>query len=205
MLKVSRLFASAVTVLSLVERVEAAPRERFKLGGGAGLSFLSDPVLDLPMTPTFGGFIGYRVSDNVSLEGGIYYATFRRTFTLDGSPVDENTPVTNDLLSQQRSDYNLEATLIINLGRRKQFHPFLLGGGGAVRSTANTALSQPGVTTPPTITIDRTQVPSVHFGGGFDLYFLYNVAARTELRYTLPDFKYSYRSIRFIFGGTFFF
>lgn len=197
---------SLVVVMILVlgsGELRGAERERFKLGGGGGIGFPSDPDLDLPSAGTFGGFVGYRFNDNWSIEGGFYFARFNSLFLADGTPVDQNATFDENRISSRRSSYSAEGTLIINIGRRKQLHPFLLVGAGASRRENQSVVLSPGATTVPPIRRLADFVPTGHFGAGFDVYFLYNVSARAELRYTLPNFDNSLRSIRFIFGATY--
>ena len=61
--------------------------------------------------------------------------------------------------------------------------------------------------------IDRTEVvtidakeyePTGHVGGGFDLYFMYNLAARVEFRQWLPT-STEKRTRMFFFAATYFF
>ena len=193
-----------VLALSAASPALAQP-QRGKVGGLGGISWPADPERDLPWVGTVGGFIGLRFNDNVSLETAFTFGRITREFLLDGQQVTETTPVTLERLALRRTDYGLDGTLVVNFGRRAQLHPYVLGGGGILR-TDQIASLRPDAASIPTSTTSTVQYrPTVHFGGGLDIYFMYNVSARVEGRYSFPDFKTDLRYLRLLFGATYYF
>lgn len=182
-----------------------AQQQRGKIGGLGGITWNSDPERDLPWAGTVGGFIGLRFNDNVSLEAGFTFARITQEFTTGGQQVTENTPIQAERLLVRRTDYGLDGTLVVNFGRRKPLHPFLLGGGG-IRRTDELSSFRPDATSAPSATESTVEYrPTAHFGGGLDIYFMYNVSARAEARYYFPDFKNELRYLHLLFGATFYF
>jgi hypothetical protein len=205
MMGFSRLKRLSLPVALLLAAPAFAQHQRGKVGGLGGLTFSNDPERDFPRAGTLNGFIGVRFGDNLSLEAGFNFARVAREFTGGGPPVTDSTPIEEPRELVRRTDYGLDGTLVINLGRRSQLHPFLLGGAGIRRTEELTSL-RPDALSPPASTESGVEYrPTLHFGAGMDLYFMYNVAGRIEARYYFPDFKNEQRQLRLLFGGTFFF
>ena len=186
-------------------------QQKFRLGGGAGFAVLYNPNVELGRTAVVGGSLGFRFTDNLSLESGFSFARSDRQFDLFGLPIDENQ---GGLPAYQfeANRYHLDGSFLYHIGRRQPFHPYIIAGGGLERSDAkrtdftfvlgenNVVISQ---TEEVVLDISEYQ-PTAHFGGGFDLYVLYNVAARVEFRWWLPpDMDRSSRM--FFFGASYFF
>jgi hypothetical protein len=191
-------------LLSAVPRPAPAQVQRFKVGGGGGLGWARDLELDFGRAGTAASFIGIRFNDSVSLEGGFWFSRTTRLFTASGQRFDETTIPEEDILQIVRTDYSLETSLVVNLGRRAPLHPFLLVGAGAIRrETQRTTEATPEI--PAVITQAVENLKSAHFGAGLDIYFLHNVSARVEARLHFPEFKNELRILRLVFGGTFYF
>ena len=180
----------------------AAQAHRYKLGGVAGFASLKDPKFDLGGTPIFGGFFGLRLNDNFSFETRVTFAGSDREFNVIGAPLDKRyigNLRTPELIpvSRVRSDrYHADGTLLIHIGRRQPFQPFVFAGGGAVRRDYKqldiTFTADP--ETGDLLTRDETTFAKFteyeltgHVGAGFDFYFMYNLAARAEFRFWIPQ------------------
>jgi hypothetical protein len=203
---------AALTVLFLL--AGAAPgeaqRQRFKIGGGAGFATLYNPDADHGRTSVVGGGLGFRFSDNFSLETGLTFARSNRQFNETGVPVDEVQALPAFRFEANR--YHLDATLFYHIGRRQPFHPFVFAGAGVERrdekrSDIAFTFDENGIVTSRTEDVvfqSSVYEPAAHFGGGFDLYVLYNVAARAEFRLWLPQSP-DKRTRMFFFGASYYF
>jgi len=194
-----------------------AQAHRYKLGGGAGFASLKDPVFDPGSTSMLGGFLGLRLNDHFSFETRVTRAGSNREFNVNGVPLNkggnllapEQIPV-----SRVRSDrYHADGTLVIYIGRRQPFHPFVFAGGGTVRRDEK-QLEIEFTFDPETgdlLTRDETVFSEVteyeltgHVGAGFDFYFMYNLAARAEFRFWIPQ-TWEKRTRAFFFSATYYF
>jgi opacity protein-like surface antigen len=210
----SRAIALLIVVCAQLGAAAAhveAQTQRFKLGGGAGFATLVDPEVDNGRTAIVGGFLGFRFNDNVSLEGGFNFVRSNRVFDAEGNPVDQNQALPAYRFETNR--YHADGTFVFHIGRRQPFHPFLLGGGGVVRRdekrTDITFTFDPDTGLPSgqttEVVLDTTDYEITgHVGAGFDLYFLYNLAARVEFRQWLPT-TFEKRTRAFFFAATYFF
>lgn len=207
--------SAAITIVALLHLFAAtdlaeAQRQKGKLGGGAGFAFLKDPEIDLGSTATFGGFLGRRFNDNVSIEGGIYYVSSNRVFNILGEPIDDTGGIPS--FRFQTTRYHGDGVVVLNIGRRQPFHPFLLFGAGVERRddkrTDFTAEADPETGLPiltPEVTFEGTEyLPTGIVGGGADIYFMYNVAARAELRFWIPK-AWDERTFALLFQVSYFF
>lgn len=207
--------AAVVTLVFLHVLVDTDPAEAQgqsgKLGGGAGFAFLSDPDVDLGSTATVGGFIGYRFNDNVSLEGGLFFVRVNRVFSADGIPVDQ-TPDT-PAFRFETTRFQADGVVMINLGRRQPFHPFVLFGGGVQRRddkqtdltfTINPDTGLQVLDSTEVVLDETTYVPTAILGGGAEIYFKYNLAARAEFRLWVPE-AIEERTFALFFAATYFF
>ncbi len=201
-----------VVVLSLLAATQSveAQSHKFKLGGGAGFASLQDPELNLGRTFVVGGFFGLRFNDNLSLETGFNFVSSNRVYAEDGVPVDDVPALPAFRFETTR--YQMDGTFVYNIGRRQPFHPYIFAGGGLVRrDKKRTEL----VFEPDELEQDRLVSEDVvldvveyeaaaHFGGGVEIYFLYNVAARVEYRIYIPQ-SFDQYTRQFYFGATYFF
>lgn len=188
----------------------AEAQQRFRIGGGAGFAVLYNPDVEHGRTAVVGGSLGFRLNDNFSLESGFSFARSDRQFDEAGVPIDETQGGLPDY-QFVANRYHLDGSFLFHLGRRQPFHPYLIAGGGLERTdekkTDITIVLQDNVVISRTeeVVLDTSEYqPTAHFGGGFDLYFLYNVAARVEFRWWLPrDLDKSTRI--FFFGASYYF
>jgi len=206
----------AIIIVALLQWFAAtdlaeAQRHKGKIGGGGGLAFLTDPDVDLGSTASFGGFFGVRFNDNVSLESGLYFVRANSLFDEFGVPVD-NTPDT-PAFRFETTRFHADGVLVLNIGRRQPFHPFVLFGGGVERrddkKTDFTFEPDPTTGLPVLITsevvLNETQyLPTVVVGGGAEIYFMYNLAARAEFRLWIPK-DWGQRTQILFFAATYYF
>jgi Outer membrane protein beta-barrel domain len=202
---------SLLLLLGLCPRAEAQ-RQRFKLSGGAGLAVLQNPDVEHGRTAYIGGSLGFRFTDNLSLEGGFSFARSDRQFDVNDVPVDKVQAIPAYRFEATR--YHLDGTFLFHIGRRQPFNPYLFAGAGLERSDERRTdltftFDENGtiVNAPPTesVVLDTsTYRPAGHFGAGFDLYFLYNLAARVEFRLYVPQ-DTSLRTRAFFFGASYYF
>jgi hypothetical protein len=188
-------------------------QQRFRLGGGAGFAVLYNPEVEHGRTAVVGGSLGFRFNDNFSFESGFSFARSERQFDAAGVPIDQNQGQSVIPAFQfQANRYHLDGSFLYHIGRRQPFHPYIIAGGGLERSDEKRTditfvLGENNVVISRTeeVVLDTSEYqPTVHFGGGFDLYVLYNVAARVEFRWWLPkDTDISTRM--FFFGASYFF
>jgi hypothetical protein len=207
-----RSAASLAALLLLgpgITLVEA--QQRFRIGGGAGLAVLYNPEVEHGRTAVVGGSLGFRFNDNFSFEGGFSFARSDRQFDETGVPIDEGQSALPKF-QFVANRYHLDGSFLLHIGRRQPFHPYLIAGGGLERRDETRTdfaftLGENNVIIDRTaeVVLDTTEYqPTGHFGGGFDLYFLYNVAARVEFRWWLPtDTDKSTRM--FFFGASYYF
>ena len=188
-----------------------AQRQKGKIGGGGGFAFLADPDVDLGRNAFFGGFIGIRFNDNVSLEGGLHFVRSDRVFNEFGALVDDTPETPAFRFSTTR--FHADGILVLNIGRRQPFHPFVLFGAGIERrddeKTDFTFEPDPTTDLPVLITsevvLNETRyLPSAVVGGGAEIYFMYNVAARAEFRLWIPK-DWGQRTQILFFAATFYF
>lgn len=210
----SRLAAIIIVAsLELVAAVEPAlaQRQKGKLGGGAGFAWLSDLDLDLGSTASLGGFVGLRFNDNVSIEGGLYFVRSNRVFSDEGIPVDQ-TPDT-PAFRFETTRFHADGVVVLNIGRRQPFHPFVLGGFGVERrddKQTDFLIEQDPETgipiaIPGDVVLNETNyVPTGVVGGGAEIYFMYNLAARAELRFWIPQ-DWNERTFTLFFAASYFF
>lgn len=205
--------AAALAALVLlgpgIHVVEA--QQRFRLGGGAGFAVLYDPEVEHGRTAVVGGSLAYRFSDNFSFESGFSLARSDRQFNALNQPIDQNQGGL-PAYQFQANRYHLDGSFLFHIGRREPFHPYVIAGGGLERSDAKRTdftfvLGENNVILSRTqeVVLDTSEYhPTIHFGGGFDLYVIYNVAARVEFRWWLP--KDTDQSTRmFFFGASYYF
>ncbi len=189
-----------------------AQRQKGKLGGGAGFAWLSDPDLQLGSTATVGGFIGLRLNDNFSIEGGVYFNRVNRVYNVFGEPLDKEPVVITPDFRFESTRYHADGTVVINLGRRHPFHPFILVGGGIQRrdekrtnfsidTEPDTGLE---ILIPEVGPKETRYLPNAIVGGGADIYFMYNLAARAEVRVWVPK-SWNERTFALFFAATYFF
>lgn len=211
-----RFRLAAIVIVGLLQAFAAtdlaeAQRQKGKLGGGAGFAFLSDPDFDLGSTFLLGGFFGYRFNDNVSVEGGLYYNGSNRVYAETGIPVDQ----TPDLPSfRYRSNrFHADGVLMLNIGRRQPFHPFVLFGGGVRREdnkqtefeiTTDEETGAQAAVEGDVILNETNYVPNVVVGGGAEIYFMYNLAARAEFRMWIPK-EWETKTYGLFFAASYFF
>ena len=202
-----------VALLQLFAAIDLAEaqRQKGKLGGGGGFAFLTDPDRELGRSASLGGFLGLRFSDNVSLEGGFYFVRSNRVFNEFGIPADD-TPDT-PAFRFQTTRVHADGALMLNIGGRQPFHPFVLVGGGVERRndkktdfrfevdpvTGVTSLSQSEV-----VLSETKYLPTAVVGGGAEIYFMYNVAARAEFRLWIPK-DWEQHTYMLFFAATLFF
>jgi Outer membrane protein beta-barrel domain len=187
-----------------------AQSQRFKLSGGAGFALFSHPDVDPGRTAYIGGSLGFRFNDHLSLEGGFAFARSDRQYDENGVRVNQGQSV--PAFRFQSAHYRLNGTVLFHIGRRQPFHPFVFAGAGLER-TDETRTDLTFTFDENNVIINRTETlvfdtksyqPAVHFGGGFDLYFLYNLAARVEYRLYVPQ-DTSRRTQVFFFGANYYF
>jgi len=186
-------------------------QQRFRLGGGAGFAVLYNPEVEHGRTAVVGGSLGFRFSDNFSVESGFSFARSDRQFDELGVPIDE----TQGALPAYQfvaNRYHLDGSLLYHIGRRQPFHPYIIAGAGLERTdekrtdiTFVLGENNVVISSSEEVVLDTTDYePTAHFGGGFDLYVLYNVSARVEFRWWLPrDTDKSTRM--FFFGASYYF
>jgi Outer membrane protein beta-barrel domain len=206
---------SAATLAALVlfgpaiAAVEA--QQKFRLGGGAGFAVLYNPEIEHGRTAVVGGSLGFRFNDNLSVESGFSFARSHRQFSELGVPIDEQQGGI-PAFEFESNRYHLDGSFVVHFGRRVPFHPYILAGGGLVRrdemqTDFTYTLGENGEVLDRTEeeVLDTTEYePTAHVGAGFDLYFLYNVAAKVEFRWWLPST--TDKSTRmFFFGASYFF
>lgn len=200
---------AALLVVAAAGEVQAQ-RQRFRLFGGAGFATPKDPQVDLGRTAAVGGGLGFRFNDNLSVETNFTFTHSSREFDQSDVPVDQVQGIPAYRIDANR--YFLDGSFLLHFGRRQPFHPFVLAGGGLVRRDDKR--------TDITFTFDENNViidrseelvfntstyePEGHVGAGFDLYFLYNLAARVEFRLWLPR-DTEYRTRMFFFGASYYF
>ena len=176
-----------------------AQEQRFIVGGGGGFASLFDPRLDLGWGTNLGGFFGFRVNDQITLEVSMDFTTVKRVFTEFGEVIVETNPAVIGQFSLEQDRYHLDGTLYYHFGRRKPFHPYIFGGGGMVRRD-NTIAEFEGE-----IVKETTNEPTISFGAGFNYYFLYNVGVRADMRWWLPNGGTDSRTRRFFAGVGYYF
>jgi hypothetical protein len=209
----SKLSAATMAALFLlgpaIARVEG--QQRYRLGGGAGFAVLYNPEVDHGRTAVVGGSLGIRFSDNFSVEGSFSFAQSDRQFNAIGTPIDENQGGV-PAYQYVGTRYHLDGSFLYHFGRRLPFHPYVIAGGGLervdeTRTDFTFTFDENDVILDRTeqVVLDTTEYqPTMHIGGGFDLYVLYNVSARVEFRWWLP--KDTDRSTRmFFFGASYYF
>ena len=187
-----------------------AQGQKGMIGGGAGFAALKNPDLNHGRSAVVGGFIGYRFTDNFSIEGGFRFARSSRTFDESSEPVDQNQGIPAFRYDTNR--YQLDGSLVYHIGRRQPFHPFILGGGGLVRRDEKQTdlmftLNENGqvIETISDVSLDTTSYePAAHVGAGFDIYFLYNLSARVEFRLNVPQTA-DKRTRMWIFSASYYF
>ena len=206
---------AAIIIVALLQWFAAtdlaeAQRQKGKIGGGGGFAFLTDPDVDLGRSASFGGFFGLRFNDNVSLEGGLYFVRSNRVFNQLGVPVDDTPDTPAFRFSTTR--FHADGVLVLNIGRRQPFHPFVLFGAGIERrddEKTDFTFDDPTADVPMLITsevvLNETRyLPSAVVGGGAEIYFMYNVAARAEFRLWIPK-DWGQRTQILFFAATFYF
>jgi hypothetical protein len=176
-----------------------AQEQHFIIGGGGGFATLFDPRLDLGRGTNLEGFLGFRVNDQVTLEVSVDFTSVTRVFTEAGNIVDETDPAVVGQYKLDQNRYHIDGTIYYHFGRRKPFHPYIFGAGGAERRE-NTITTFEGE-----IGKETDHDPTISFGAGFDYYVLYNVAVRTDVRWWLPGFGTDSRTRRFFFGVGYYF
>jgi opacity protein-like surface antigen len=201
-----------------------AQKQNFELGGGGGFTWPSDPEVSLGRGWDLGGFFGIRFNDNFSLETDFSFSRTNNQFfdesipivpTQEGEgwtfqPFSPIEPFTD--FGLQNTQYHLDAVLVIHIGRRQPFHPFVFGGAGVLREDKKTTDLTPlrGTATEEVETSaletkrETNYYPVLAVGAGFDFYILYNVAARFEYRlWTTKDWER--RTQRLFFTAIYFF
>jgi hypothetical protein len=208
-----RMRLTAVAALFLLGPALGAvsAQQRFRIGGGAGLAVLYNPDVEHGHTAVVGGFLGFRVNDNFSIEGAFSFARSDRFFSELGVPIDEQQGGV-PRFQFDATRYHLDGSFLYHIGRRLPFHPYLIGGGGLERRdekrtdfTYTFGENNVVLDRQEQVVLDTTKYePTAHFGAGFDLYFLYNVSARVEFRWWIPST--TDKSTRmFFFGANYYF
>ena len=195
--------------LAATKSVEAQSH-KFKIGGGAGLASLKDPELNLGRTFVVGALFGFRFNDNFSLETGFNLARSNRVYAEDGVPVDDVPAL--PAFRFQTNRYQIDTTLVYSIGRRQPFHPYILAGGGLVRrgKKRTDLVFEPDETdqdrlVSSEVVLDSSEYEAAaHVAAGVEIYFLYNVAARVEYRWYIPQ-RFDQYTRQFFFGATYFF
>jgi hypothetical protein len=187
----------------------AEAQQKYRLGGGAGFAVLYNPDVEHGRTAVVGGSLGFRFSDNFSFESGFSFARSDRQFDQFGTPIDE-TQGGLPAYQFEANRYHLDGSFLFHIGRRQPFHTSSPVGARAnrrERTDITFVLGENNVVISRTdeVVLDTSEYqPTVHLGGGFDVYFLYNVAARVEFRWWLP--KDTDKSTRmFFFGASYYF
>ena len=201
--------AAVLCALAATKSVEAQSH-KFKLGGGAGFANLHDPELSLGRTFVGGGLFGLRFNDNLSFETGFNLARSNRVYAEDGVPIEDAQAVPSFRFQTNR--YQIDGSFVYNIGRRQPFHPYIVAGGGLVRREktrtdivfeTNEAGQSKLISSE--VVLDTAEYEAVaHIGAGVEIYFLYNVAARIEYRFYIPQ-SFNQYTRQFYFGGTYFF
>lgn len=207
--------AAVLTVLTLfgTGSMAEAQQQRFKLSGGAGFAQLKNPEVQHGRSSVVGGSLGFRFNDNLSLEAGFSFTRSNRQFDVNGEPITQGQSIV-PAYRFEAIRYHLDGTFLFHIGRREPFHPYVFAGAGLERTDEkqtdltfhfddNGAL----LPIPPDqkVVLDTTSYqPAGHFGAGFDLYFLYNLAARAEFRLYVPQ-DVAKRTRVFFFGANFYF
>jgi opacity protein-like surface antigen len=191
-----------ILLLVLSSSSTLAQEQRFELGGGGGFSWPYDPEVPLGRAWDLGGFFGIRLNDNFSVEADFSFSRSNRQSFDESIPIAPtqqgegwtfrsfNTlPAFTDFQIKS-TRYHLDTVLVIHLGRRQPFHPFIFGGAGVLREDQKTTdltplrgANQAEVDESSLETMTETNYyPVLAVGAGFDFYILYNVAARFEYR-----------------------
>ena len=201
--------AAVLCALAATKSVEAQSH-KFKLGGGAGFANLHDPELSLGRTVVGGGLFGLRFNDNLSFETGFNLARSNRVYAEDGVPIEDAQAVPSFRFQTNR--YQIDGSFVYNIGRRQPFHPYIVAGGGLVRRKktrtdivfeTNEAGQSKLISSE--VVLDTAEYEAAaHIGAGVEIYFLYNVAARIEYRFYIPQ-SFNQYTRQFYFGGTYFF
>lgn len=200
---------SVALVLIATGRAEAQ-RQRYKIGGGAGFASLKNTDIDLGWGVIVGGGLGFRFTDNYSLEVGANFTRSNRNFDILGLPVEDNQGI--PAYQDEANRYHLDGTFYFHIGRRLPFHPFVFAGAGVERreekrTNFHYTYDENNLVTDVTeeVVFDTTEYePEGHFGAGFDIYVLYNVAARVEVRLWLPQ-TIEKRTQAFYFTASYYF
>ncbi len=210
--RVTILFFSLVSFL-ISHSPATAQEHRFRTGGGAGFSFMTDPELDFPRAGNLGGFFGIRLNDQFTLETAFSFSRAKQLFTADNQPVvdqqgqnqtTEETPTVLDPAFQQTiARYHLDLSLFYHIGRRQPFHPFLFGGGGMVLEEQGHSLIEE-VTIGDPVKSTEYQ-PTVTFGAGFDFYIIADVSARFQYQWLFQAKDTNRRTSRLFFTATYYF
>ena len=188
-----------------------AQRQKFKIGGGAGFAWLSNPDVDHGSTAALGGFFGFRVNDNVSVETGFNFVRSNRVFNANGVPIDQAGSIPAFRFETNR--YHLDGTFVYNIGRRQPFHPFVFAGGGLVRRDEKQTdfTFEPDPETGQDILVSQEVVldgseyePTGHAGVGAEIYFMFNLAARVEYRMWFPR-TWEKKTHQIFFAASYFF
>ena len=102
---------------------------------------------------------------------------------------------------------------MLNIGRRQPFHPFVLVGGGVERQDdqktdftfeVDPVTELPALSLTEVVFNETKYQPRAIVGGGAEIYFMYNVAARAELRFWIPK-EWDQRTFIFFFAATYYF
>lgn len=192
-------------LLLLVAQPALAQRHRFKIGGGGGFSSFGDPSLQLGRAGTLGGFFGIRANDSLSIESGLSFGRSNQLYDENNIAIDTFGAVPDFQLETNR--FHLDGSFVYHLGRRQPFQAFVLGGGGLVlRSTKLTEfeLNEDNMVLETGSTSTDTLQGTFHFGGGFDIYFFSNVAARAEFRWRIPQDR-DQQTRMYLFSASYFF
>ncbi len=209
-LRPAALITAVVLCALAATRSVEAQSHKFKLGGGAGFASLHDPELNFGRTFVVGGLFGFRFNDNFSFETGFNLARSNRVYNEDGVPIDDVQAL--PAFRFQTNRYQIDGTLVYNIGRRQPFHPYIVAGGGLVRrkKTRTDVVFETNETgqdmlVSSEVVLDTAEYEAAaHFGAGVEIYFLYNVAARVEYRFYIPQ-SFNQYTRQFYFGATYFF
>ncbi len=201
--------AAVLCALAATKSVEAQSH-KFKLGGGAGFANLRDPELSLGRTFVVGGLFGLRFNDNLSFETGFNLARSNNLYAEDGVRIDDAQAVPSFRFQTNR--YQIDGSFVYNIGKRQPFHPYIVAGGGLVRRektrtgiVVETNETGQSMLNSSEVVLDTAEYEAAaHIGAGVEIYILYNVAARIEYRFYIPQSLNQYTR-QFYFGGTYFF
>ena len=190
---------------------EVAAQQRFRIGGGAGFAVLYNPEIEHGRTAVVGGSLGFRFNDNFSVESGFSFARSHRQFSELGVPIDEQQGGI-PAFEFDANRYHLDGSVLVHFGRRVPFHPYVIAGGGLERRderqtdfTYTLGTNGEVIDRTEAVSLDTSEYePTAHFGAGFDLYFMYNVAARVEFRWWIPPTT-DKTTRMFFFGASYFF